>query len=142
MKIKINSNPYTGTIEFDIFDENSSEWKRIDEDQNPKSKLVALDVKKCFFPFNIEKILDIIKKEYGIENVKISLIFEGCDDEYIHLERMIKLEKYQKHFELVKSNRMLEEARDIFDEIQDIFDKEIRELIRDSETNLENMMKL
>jgi len=140
-KVKIISNPYKKEIMYQYWDAN--EWININVDNNPESKLNSEKLIKGFFPFRVKEIVDVIKADYkdytGKE--KIEIVFEGTEDEYNDLEEFCKDEKYAEEIELVRSERQLENARDILPEINAMFKKTLGPLIADSVKNQEKIKK-
>lgn len=78
-----------------------------------------------FFPFRVKDIVDEIIKEYH----EVEIIFEGTGDEYRELQELCKDERYTNIVTLKKSELILENARDIFPDINEVFDKNLRPLI-------------
>jgi|GEM_PF-174406 len=119
-RFKIKSNPYIGKIEYFVFKEGTNEWvDATDDSQN--SRLLEMDDKKFFFPFKAKEILDIIIEEYGSENEKIELVFEGTADEYEELETICKTEDIKDKIKLIYGPERLKTARDILEPTKAIF---------------------
>lgn len=59
----------------------------------------------------------------------MEIIFEGTGDEYKELQELCMDERYTNIVKLKKSELILENARDIFPDINEVFDKNLRPLI-------------
>jgi hypothetical protein len=113
-KIKIISNPYNRTISYCTFQEDTNTWEDIKQ-ENINSKLRENDEEKIFLPFQIKEIIDTILNEYHVGKEKINIIFEGTTDEYEELEEVCSNGEIADKIELERSDRYLENARDILD---------------------------
>lgn len=120
-QIKIISNPYINKISYKIYKEDINDWIDIQED-NHRSELREYDSDKIFLPYKIKDILEIIKKEYVNGEDKISVIFEGTDEDYQELFDLLKDTKNGAYIELIRGNRILNSAKDILDIIKEQFD--------------------
>ena len=118
--IKIVSNPYTREIKYFSFKEQTGQWEDIKEG-NTDSKLREDASGKNFLPFKIKEIIDIIIAEYYI-NEKIAVVFEGTQDEYTEVEIVCREEDVYDKIELSRTPTILENARIIFEPTKDIFD--------------------
>ncbi len=140
-KIKIISNPYQKKISYQSWQEASSQWKDINYENNSNSKLLNEKLINSFFPFKVKEIVDEIIKEYQIGNEPIELVFEGTEDEYKELQELCKEEAYIGIITLTKSERRLENARDILPDINELFDDKLRPLIMKSVNDYEKVRK-
>lgn len=124
-KIKIISNPYQKKIAYQSWNEANQEWKDINRQTNGNSKLLNEKLVCGFFPFKVKNIVDVIIEEYH----KAEIVFEGNEDEYKELQEVCKNDNYSDLISLEKSNLSLENARDIFPEINEVFNENLRPLI-------------
>lgn len=131
VKIKIISNPYQKVTAFQSFDDATGQWIDIDRNNNADSKLLREDLCVGFFPFKAQQILDVIVHEYSIGSERIEIVFEGTDDEYMELESICNQTEYCDKISLSKSERYLENARDILPDVIDVF-KELSPLVAES----------
>lgn len=118
--IKIVSNPYNRSLTYFIFKEQSNTWENIQQD-SINSKLRENDAEKIFLPFKIKEIIDTIVSEYYVGTDKVELIFEGTGDEYEEVENVCNDEELKDKVHLMRSARVLENARDILDHAKEIF---------------------
>ena len=118
--IKIVSNPYTREIKYYSYKEQTGQWEDI-KTGNTDSKLREDASGKNFLPFKIKEIIDIIIAEYYI-NEKIAVVFEGTQDEYAEVEIVCREEDVCDKIELSRTPTILENARIIFEPTKDIFD--------------------
>lgn len=132
-KIKVISNPYKSEIIFMEWNANTSEWLEINYDSKPDSKLISDRMSKSFLPFKVTEIVDRIIGEYGSKNDSslIEIVFEGNDDEYQEMCAVCNDTKYDVQIILTKSERCIENAREILPEIIAVFD-ELNELVSKS----------
>ena len=86
-KIQIISNPYDKETTFNIYDENKSEWVKIDDTYSPNSKLISNNIYRCFFPFKVKEILTHLVNEYGIGDDEIELHFLGTLDHFEDIKK-------------------------------------------------------
>ncbi len=134
--IKIISNPYQKKTCFQSWDDFTKEWKDINALNNPNSRLVSRLLMTSFFPFVVKEIVDIIIDDYYIADEMITITFEGTKDEYDEIAEFCAEEIYQDKINLVKSDKYLENARDILPDIIAVFNKidsTVRECITDKE---------
>ena len=128
-KVKIISNPYENTIEYQKWDGAKKKWTGI---TNEDSKLRKATMSNAVFPFQVKKILDVICEEFQAKSEKIELFFEGTPDEYQTLRETLRdvcTEKAYRHITLHKLERALRNARDILPEVTKIFTEKIQPLI-------------
>lgn len=137
-KIKIISNPYTRTIEYQTYKEQSQEWKNITSD-NPDSKLREDITGKNFLPFKIKEIMDIIVAEYYTSE-KIEVIFDGTKDDYDEVRIVCEGDEFEDKIQLSRGTYYLENARHIFEPIKDIFET-IQPIIESIVKNDENVKR-
>ena len=136
MQVLIKSNPYEQKIDYMYRLNENNDWKDIAE-----GELYTEALKKGFFPFVIEKVLDAVITQFRNDKKgKIGIIFAGPDDEYNELVQAISGEYYKRSgsseripyldlVELVKSDEYLENARDILPEIKKVYKQRISPLI-------------
>lgn len=114
MMIKIISNPYLKEILFQEWDDNTSRWIEL---RNSNSSLLTEKIKRGFFNFVVNDIIKYIITEYGPDPADIAIIFEGVDDEWTELESIC----VKTGVKVVRSGKYLENARDIFKGIKEMF---------------------
>ncbi|MBD5149396.1 MAG: hypothetical protein HDT18_03265 [Oscillibacter sp.] len=131
VKIKIVSNPYQKETTFQIWEESSEQWRAIDAEHDADSRLLCDELCVGFFPFKAKQIIDVIISEYGISGEKIEVAFEGTGDEYHELESICGQDNYPSLIMLSKSDRCLENARDILPDVIRVF-KELSPLVAES----------
>lgn len=129
--VKIISNPYDRKITYQRKNDTSGEWIPVDYANNPNSILLSSAMTDSFFPFNVDKIVDAVIEVYKDESGKVAIEFEGTDDEYHELELVCGDESHKDAVVLTKSDRYLENARDILPDIIDIF-KNLNPLITET----------
>lgn len=131
--IKIVSNPYNRRLSFLIYKEYTGTWEDIKQiDRN--GRLCEFDEEKTFLPFNVKEIIDEIIKAYYVGTENIELIFEGTSDEYIEIENICGEDGIKDKVHLMRSTRILDNARDILDPAKETFDKVqplIKSIIKD-----------
>lgn len=124
-KIKIVSNPYQKKVAYQSWDDYGAIWKDVDEN----SDLLKEKFIKGFFPFKIKEIVDIIIRDYKIPDEKVDIVFQGTEDEYKELGELCKVEDYENIITLEKDDVFLENARDIFPDINEVFNESLRPLV-------------
>lgn len=129
--VKIISNPYQKTTVFQSWDESTEQWIDIDRENNADSQLLREELCVGFFPFKAEQIVDVIIHEYSTGTQKTEIVFEGTDDEYLELASICSQDGYCEKIMLSKSERYLENARDILPDVIDVF-KELSPLVAES----------
>lgn len=122
-KVKIISNPYQRSISYQNWD--GMGWR----DVNERSNLLKDKYVKGFFPFHVREILDIILRDYQAPGEKVHIVFQGTEDEYNELLDLCKDGDYAEAVSLEKSNIFLENARDIFPEINEVFHEKIQPFV-------------
>lgn len=137
--IKIISNPYNKSLSYLLYKEQTQSWDYIGQD-SINSKLRETDEAKFFLPFSIKEIIDTIVKEYYTGEDKVTLVFEGTTDEYSEAENICSDEEIRDKIRLVKSNLVLENARDILDQAKAIFDT-VRPIIKNIVKDDPNIFK-
>ena len=133
--VKIKSNPYERKIEFLSYKEQTGEWEEIQRG-NPDSKLREDESDKCFLPFKIKEIVDIILDEYFTGSDKVSLVFEGTKEEYEELKKICELPEIADKVVLSKTKIILENAKLILGDTKEIFKMVqpiIMKIVRDDE---------
>ncbi len=127
-QLKIVSNPYERSIRFLSFDETSGAWLDI-SNSNPNSALREDASQKCFLPFKVREIINIIIREYYTGDESVLLFFEGTQDEYNEVRSVCDEEDFCNKIELRKSESILENARDILPSIKRCFN-DVRPVIK------------
>lgn len=126
--IKIISNPYIKKIKFQCWDDYRNEWVEIQEEN---SKLLSNEIVTGFFPFKVKKIVDEIIQEYISGDIKVTILFEGTEEEFDEIEALCADDYYKEKVILESTNKFLENARDILPDIKSLF-KDIRNLVYES----------
>ncbi len=137
-KIKIISNPYHKEIQYQRWNDEQGKWIPLNELDNYNSKLLSAELSAVFFPFIVKKIVDEIILEYKDSSGKMELVFEGTEDEYKDLQDICALEEYQNTIRITRGDCYLENARDIVEDINGIFDS-VRPLVEASFSNMEKL---
>ena len=143
-KIKIVSNPYNREISFLSYKEQTGLWEDI-RDNNANSRLREDESVKSFLPFKIKEIIDIIIDEYYIGTDKVEVFFQGTKDEYTEVETVGIDEKVKDKIVLIRTPETLENARYIFKDIKEVFDKVhpiIETIVRDDINVNKNLNKV
>ncbi len=143
-RIKIISNPYNRSLTYFIYKEQSDTWENIQQD-SINSKLRENDPEKIFLPFKVKEIIDTIVDEYYVGTEKIELIFEGTGDEYEEVENVCNEEDLKDKVHLMRSSRVLENARDILDHAKEIFDTVhpiIKNIVKDDASITKGLVKV
>lgn len=132
-RIKVISNPYKSEITYFEWDENAKSWIEINYDNRPDSKLISDKMSKSFLPFKVTEIVERIIGDYGSKNDSdpVEIIFEGNEDEYQEFNAVCLDSKYVGSIVLTKSERYIENAREILPEIIAVFD-ELKDLVSKS----------
>ncbi len=138
-KIKIISNPYAKNVSFQSQNDLHEHWVEINYDNNRDSKLLREKFTGGFFPFTVKEILDVIISEYHASSEKIELVFEGTEDEYNEVVQLCNESAYSECLTLENSKVYLDNAREIFPKINEIFDKKLRPLIIKSVKNYDEV---
>lgn len=138
--IKIVSNPYKKIVEFYTLNNATDEWIKVDNTNNPGSKLISEEIKTGFFPYKIKEIIDIMEKEYGVPNEALNIIFEGSGDEFEEIEEVCKgintVALIKSEYELENARSILPKIIKIFGDIKPIIDTNINN--RDRRDNIDN----
>ena len=143
-KIKIKSNPYERNIEFLSCKDSSEEWKDI-RDLNANSRLREIESVRSFLPFKIKEIIDIIFDEYQTSNEKITIVFEGTQEEYEELEKICHLPENTEKIELIKGKKLLENAKLILTDTKEIFKAVqpiIQKIVKDDDGVTDDLNKI
>lgn len=130
-RIKIISNPYQKTTEFQSWDQAARGWRSIDLRTSPNSPLLQSELTAGFFPFKAKQIVDVIIGAYQAGTEQLELVFEGTGDEYRELASICGSEDYARQIALRPSARYLENARDILPDVVAVF-KELAPLVSDT----------
>ena len=123
MQIKIVSNPYNRSLQYLTYSNKGilPKWEDITQD-SINSRLREKDERKIFLPFKIKEIIDTIISEYYVGSEKINIIFEGTADEYSEVENVCMADEVKDKIILSRSERFLENARDILDHAKTSFE--------------------
>lgn len=144
-KVKIVSNPYKQEIRYDTYIENSKEWVDIAQYAS-NSRLREERVRKCFLPFNIKEILEIIVDEYYIPaKGAVEIVFEGTKEEYNELLKVSQEEEFKEKIVLLRSERILDNGKYILSDTKEIFSKVepiIEEVTKGEEDIIKNLYKV
>ncbi len=144
-KIKIISNPYKEEIVFKEYNNQKNDWQDI-RINNPDSDLLDTEIATSFLPFKIQTIISIIKTEYTSANDNVLIEFEGTSEEYSEVKNVCNEDQFKDKIELVKSNNYLENAKYIFEDTKDVFDTIepiIKKIIKDPESGIrKNLTKV
>lgn len=127
-KIKIISNPYEKSINYQRYDAASSSWVDINNGQyngNLKKDYMI----NSFFPFIVKDVVDEVIDEF--EGEKIELYFEGPSDEFSLLSDLISSEEYSGKLTLNEDSRYLDNAWEIIPDVREVFTK-VDSVIRSS----------
>lgn len=127
-KIKIISNPYDREITYYSFNEATGEWVANDE-ANADGYLRSIENKRCFLPFKIKEIIDLIVSEYGASDETIELIFQGTNEEYDEVEKVCSDPEYAGKITLSQADDFLENARSILVDTKELF-KTVQPIIK------------
>lgn len=120
-RIKIISNPYKKETSYQKWSSEDEAWVSIDYENNRNSKLLNHELTGGFFPFRAKTIVDLLIEEYGADEEKIELFFEGSADEYQELEAVCQDTVYNGYVIPYRSDIYLENARDILPEVRSLF---------------------
>ena len=143
-KIKIVSNPYNRTLAYCIYKGQADTWENIQQN-SINSRLRENDEEKIFLPFKVKEIIDTIVSEYYVGTERVELVFEGTADEYEEVENICNDEELKDKVHLMRSTRILENARDILDHAKEIFDTVqpiIKNIIKDDVGITKGLMKV
>lgn len=144
-KIKINSNPYKQEIKYETYKENTKEWVDVGL-YSPNGKLREETARKCFLPFNIKEILEVIIDEYYLETKgAVEIIFEGTKEEYNELVKVAQEKDFEGKIIVTRSNQVLDNAKFILSDIKEIFTdiKPVIEEVTKGETQIiKNLAKV
>lgn len=120
-KIKIISNPYLKETIIQKWSFSEETWGDLSLENSSQSILISEDIKTSFFQFKADEIVAGIFADYHNPDEKISIVFEGTEDDYVVLEKICAREEYQNDIVLIQSERHLENASDILPAIKKIF---------------------
>lgn len=138
--VKIISNPYQKRTTFQSWDEASSQWQKINSENNGDSQLLREELCSGFFPFKAKLIVDVIVNEYCAGSEKVEIVFEGTEDEYNELSAICSHNDYPGKISLSKTSRYLENARDILPDVIDVF-KELSPLVTETVADREKIKR-
>lgn len=120
--IKIISNPYKQEIQYQIYQENTSQWVDVGV-LSPNGRLREEKARKCFLPFYAKEILDIIVSEYYLENKgPVQILFEGTEEEFAELAKVCQENEFTNKIELQRSSLILDNGKYILNDAKDIFE--------------------
>ena len=120
--IKIISNPYKQDIQYQIYQENTSQWVDVGV-LSPNGRLREEKARKCFLPFYAKEILDIIVSEYYLENKgPVQILFEGTEEEFAELAKVCQENEFANKIELQRSSLILDNGKYILNDAKDIFE--------------------
>ena len=120
--IKIISNPYKQDIQYQIYQENTSQWVDVGV-LSPNGRLREEKARKCFLPFYGKEILDIIVSEYYLENKgPVQILFEGTEEEFAELAKVCQENEFTNKIELQRSSLILDNGKYILNDAKEIFE--------------------
>lgn len=120
-KIKIISNPYKQEIPYETYKENSREWVDVGLCA-PNGKLREENARKCFLPFNVKEILEVIVDEYYLETKEpVEIVFEGTKEEYNELLKVSQEKAFVNKITISRSNRILDNGKFILNDTKEVF---------------------
>lgn len=144
-KIKINSNPYKQEIKYETYKKNTAEWVDVGL-YSPNGKLREETARKCFLPFNIKEILEVIIDEYYLETKgAVEIIFEGTKEEYNELVKVAQEKDFEGKIIVTRSKQVLDNAKFILSDIKEVFTdiKPVIEEVTKGETQIiKNLAKV
>lgn len=139
-KLKIVSNPYQKNTIIQKWDVNEDSWIELSYENSSNSALVSDAIHNDFFQFKVDEIVDAIVSDYHNQDEKIVVVFEGTEDDYKVLERVVNSDKYSGDIELEKSEVYLENASRVLPKIRTIF-KQLEPLVEHCVINKEEVGK-
>lgn len=137
-KVKITSNPYTQEIHYQEWNGTQEKWMDITVASHANSKLIGEELKNVFFPFKVKRIVDVIIKEYKLEDA-VDIVFEGTTDEYVELINLCSSEEYKNQVNVIKGDIYLENARDILPNIRELYRDRIYPLVNNSVSDMKKI---
>lgn len=143
-KIKIVSNPYNRSLSYFINKEQTDTWENIEQD-SINSRLRERDEDKIFLSFKAKEIIDTIIAEYYVGTESVEIVFEGTSDEYEELENICNDEEIREQIHLVRSTKILRNARDILRDTKDIFETVqpvIKNIVKDNPQITKGLIKV
>ncbi len=129
--LKIVSDPYNKQVTFYVREETKNQWSEITEQNHPNGRLLQDKIVHGFFPFQVQKITDIIYNEYHAGDSTIDIEFHGTDDEYKDLLNACRVSGHSETFHVTRGERKKEGADLVLPRINHIFDENIYPLIRE-----------
>ena len=144
VKIKIISNPYDREITYFTFNEATGEWIAND-DVNQDGYLRSIENKRCFLPFKIKEIINLIVSEYGSSDESIEIIFQGTNEEYAEVKKVCGLPEYTDKVSLSQAEAVLENARSILVDTKELFKTVqpiIKKIVRDDPAVCKDLSKV
>lgn len=127
-KIKITSNPYNREINYFSFNEATGEWVPND-DVNQDGYLRSIENKRCFLPFKIKEIINLIVAEYGSSDEIIEIVFQGTNEEFDEVKKVCCSPEYADKVSLSQDDAFLENARAILVDTKELF-KTVQPIIK------------
>lgn len=143
-KVKVVSNPYERSLQYFIYKVGAETWENIKKD-SINSKLRETDEEKIFLPFKVKEIIDTIVSEYFVGTEKVELIFEGTADEYEEVCNICNDDELKEKVHLMRSTRVLENARDILDSAKETFGAVqpiIQNIVKDDPEITNNLLRV
>ena len=141
--IKIISNPYNRNLSYQVY-KPTGVWEDISQD-SINSRLRENDAEKIFLPFKVKEIIDTIVNEYYVGDNPVQIMFEGTTDEYDELADVCNDDSLKDKVHLVRSVRILENARDILEHTKNIFETVypiIKSIIKDDPDITHSLVKV
>lgn len=143
-RIKIISNPYKREIAYYSYNEAISKWVENDR-SSTDGYLRADENKRCFLPFKIKEIIDLIVLEYGTADEAVNIIFEGTNEEYDEVEKVCHSPEYSGKVLLCQGRNFLENARLVLLDTKELFKTVqpiIKKIISDDPTVCKDLSKV
>ena len=109
-EIKIISNPYTQTVNFETRPNRDVEWKPLTFETDPNSELLKDRFARAYFLEQAEAICRLLLAEYGQEGQSLNLYFEGIATEYYGFRVMLAHNKEFADINLQSPGRQMVNA--------------------------------
>ena len=119
-KIKIISNPYQKSTTIQKWNDPNG-WEDISFENSSNSVLVSDSIKTEFFQFKADEIVEGIVTEFKKRDEELLIVFEGTEDDYAIVEKIVRRDKYKDQIVLERSDLYLENASEVLPEIRKIF---------------------
>lgn len=143
-KIMITSDPYKQEISYSVFDETTNQWQKID-DVDANGHLRAVENKKCFLPFRVKEIINLIVSEYGSSEEIIDVVFQGTHEEFEDVRKICESTEFLDKISLSFADAFLEDARFILDDTKKLFEKVhpiIKKIVKDDASVCRDLAKV